>query len=109
MNLLEETINILDRYGRGPDDVLFVSDDENSTSWENFAKIADRYNYDEGFGSREVNQKLMVVGNNWWLERHAYDGSEWWEFKTLPMPKSPSEDGTLWLGNIYDRSDYYHS
>lgn len=28
----------------------------------------------------------MVVGDDWWLERHEYDGSEWWEFKRLPSP-----------------------
>jgi len=27
---------------------------------------------------------LTVAGDDWWLERHGYDGSEWWEFKTLP-------------------------
>ena len=27
----------------------------------------------------------MVVGNNWWLERHEYDGSEWWEYKQFPV------------------------
>lgn len=24
---------------------------------------------------------LIVCGKNWWLERHEYDGAEWWEFK----------------------------
>jgi hypothetical protein len=28
--------------------------------------------------------KIIVVGKDWWLERHEYDGSEWWEFKTMP-------------------------
>ena len=27
---------------------------------------------------------LLIVGDDWWLERHEYDGAEWWEFKTLP-------------------------
>lgn len=26
----------------------------------------------------------MIVGDDWWMERHEYDGSEWWEFKELP-------------------------
>lgn len=28
---------------------------------------------------------LKIVGDNWWLERHEYDGAEWFEFKTLPQ------------------------
>lgn len=28
---------------------------------------------------------LIVVGKDFWLERHEYDGSEWWEFKSIPM------------------------
>ena len=43
-----------------------------------------------GFGGAEVNENLFVVGADWWLERHEYDGSEWWEFKTLPT-KPPLE------------------
>jgi hypothetical protein len=28
---------------------------------------------------------LVVVGIDWWLERHnGNEDSEWWEFKTLP-------------------------
>jgi hypothetical protein len=32
---------------------------------------------------------LEIVGDDWWLERHEYDGAEWWEYKTKPsMPES---------------------
>ena len=30
----------------------------------------------------------MLVGDGWWIERFEYDGSEWWEFKTIPIEKS---------------------
>lgn len=44
--------------------------------------------YYDGFGAQEINPDLLVVGDDWWLERHEYDGSEWWEFKTMPkMPE----------------------
>lgn len=26
----------------------------------------------------------MVVGCDWWLERHEYDGAESWSYKVLP-------------------------
>lgn len=29
-------------------------------------------------------QDLIIVGDTWWLERHEYDGCEWFEFKELP-------------------------
>lgn len=35
-------------------------------------------------GTEEVATDLLVVGDGWWLERHEYDGSEWWEHKALP-------------------------
>jgi hypothetical protein len=33
----------------------------------------------------------MVIGSDWWLERHEYDGSEWWEFKSLPKPREAAQ------------------
>ena len=46
--------------------------------------MASGFNYDNGFGGAEVHGDLKIVGNDWWMERGEYDGSEWWEFKTLP-------------------------
>lgn len=32
------------------------------------------------------------MGDDWWLERHEYDGSEWFELKELPdKPKQKLE------------------
>lgn len=39
---------------------------------------------DSGCGGTVINTGLLIVGDNWWLERHEYDGSEWWEFKKYP-------------------------
>jgi hypothetical protein len=25
-----------------------------------------------------------VVGDSWWMTRHEYDGSEYWQFHTIP-------------------------
>ena len=43
------------------------------------------FEYDDGYGITEVNMGLKLVGKDFWLERHEYDGSEWWEYKTLPI------------------------
>lgn len=99
-NLLQETLDIMQAHDKSPDDVRWcgnradkygsIEDAEYSCSWNEFAVLADR-EYDEGHGGQEVADDLVIVGEDWWLERHEYDGSEWWEFKTLPQWKSDSK------------------
>lgn len=85
VNLLAETLRILEENGKTPEDVFWVGtkDGEHVITWEEFDSLADD-DYNNGFGGSQVNDDLVVVGKNWWLERGEYDGSEWWEFKTLP-------------------------
>ena len=83
MNLLKETVGRMMEYGKSPEDVLFVMDRDSWCSWEEFVKNAD-FEYNDGYGGHEIELELKVVGKDWWLERGEYDGSEWWEFKTMP-------------------------
>jgi len=101
MNLLQETINDLSNNGKTPDDVVWVGSREIKTDWENFRQVAD-VEYDDGFGATEVATDLLIVGEDWWMERHEYDGAEWWEFKR--MPNEPSEKVTLTrvVGGVFD-------
>lgn len=87
-NLLTETIEELNRYGMSENDVVWVGFRDIATMpWEDFKTIASKFNYNSSYGIEEVRTDLVIVGENWWLERATYDGSEWWEFKTLPtMP-----------------------
>jgi hypothetical protein len=82
--LLEETIEAIRNGGYTEADVLWCGTDALWFSWEDFKRLADKV-YDAGFGAQEVAQNLLVVGKGWWLERHEYDGSEWWEFKKVPI------------------------
>lgn len=87
-NLYEETLDILKENGKTEKDVVWFghvfSDYDNwEYSRDKFKELLN-YEYDEGFGLAEVDEYLYVVGDNWWLERHQYDGLEWWEYKTLP-------------------------
>lgn len=82
-NLLSETIEILAANGKSPNDVLWVQANDGVGTWDNFSALAD-FEYDPGYGGAEVAMDLKIVGNDWWLERGEYGGSEWWEFKTLP-------------------------
>lgn len=88
MNLLQETEEIITANGKELSEVLFVMSKSLgrpaiSFSWDEFAALAD-FEYDDGYGGNEIESTLKVVGDNWWLERGEYDGSEWWEFKTMP-------------------------
>lgn len=83
MNLLENTIQNLKEQGKKEVDVRWVGTKTHKCTWEDFKAIADT-EFSSGFGSPQVAEDLLIVGDNWWLERHEYDGSEWWEYKELP-------------------------
>jgi hypothetical protein len=102
MNLLKETIEKLQDEGKNPQDVMWVGSRSKYFSWDHFKKIADR-EYDESYGSEEVYPGLLIVGNSWWLERHEYDGSEWWEYKEYPTrPKDNVEVSNLFVDDHYN-------
>jgi hypothetical protein len=92
-NLYEELISILTEYNKTLDDIEFISMDTSSVysktnmveiDKNNFITVAKKTNYDDDYGGIEIPSSLMIVGKDWWLERHEYDGSEWFEFKTIP-------------------------
>lgn len=85
VNLLSETTEKLELCGKTWADVRFIDDGENcSGDVLGFKKAIDFF-YDDGYGCAEINEGLKIVGENWWLERHEYDGSEWWEYKEKPI------------------------
>jgi len=105
ISLLEETIQILAKHGYSTLDILYViGKDEagnlHSMDVNKFFSIAHR-KYDCGFGDHEIDLDLKIIGKNWWLERHEYDGSEGWEFKK--MPKVPKTKGDV----VVFRKDYF--
>ncbi|HIQ91025.1 MAG TPA: hypothetical protein IAB27_05330 [Candidatus Coprosoma intestinipullorum] len=83
-NLLEETKNYLRDNNKTIDDIKWVGNNKFYFDVNEFLNIAN-VEYDSGYGAPEVAQDLLVVGDNWWLERHEYDGSEWWEYKEIPL------------------------
>jgi hypothetical protein len=87
INLLEETLRVLKRNGKTPQDVLWVGDQFKKTTWDDFASIAN-FNYDNGFGFNEIESSLLIVGKDFWLEREEYDGSECWVYKEYPTCES---------------------
>lgn len=85
-NAYIEMIEILDEIDKKIDDIKIVY------VWhETFYEIDKRYNtvdslkelyYDSGYGIQEV-FGYIIFKDNTWLERHEYDGSEWWEYKDI--------------------------
>lgn len=100
-NLKNETIQILHEHNKTPKDVRWVGCYSYRIPTDDFWKLADK-EYDDGYGSAEVASDLLVVGDDWWLERGEYDGSEWWEFKQ--MPSCPTEQKTVKriIGGMWD-------
>lgn len=96
----EETFKILKANNRSPEDVMWCGSQEFGWfTFEDFMEIAP-VDYDYGFGAQEIAKDLLVVGKDFWLERHEYDGSEWWEFKTLPSrPKNYNKPNTIMNGD----------
>ena len=84
-NLLEETKEILELHSKTFDDIIFVGDKSDHTKMtvKEFLEHAN-VEYNDGYGLEEINTDLILVGKDFWLERHEYDGSEWWEYKSMP-------------------------
>ncbi len=105
MNLLKETLGILIGNGRKPSDVLWCgSSDFGYFSWEDFAEIAD-IEYSEGYGSAEIATDLLIVGQDFYLERREYDGSEWWAFKLFPVRPEQYRKPTTFEDKASDYGD----
>lgn len=85
MNLLNETRDILLSNNKTFDDVIFIGDRATHTkvTVKEFLEHAN-VEYKNGYGIEEINTDLILVGKDFWLERHEYDGSEWWEYKSMP-------------------------
>ena len=84
INLLEETIDFLKSYSKTEDDIYWVGSKNICFSWKHFENIAN-FSYDSGYGAQEVANDLIIFGHDFWLERKEYDGSEWWEYKQIPV------------------------
>ena len=81
-NLKEETLKVLHHNGKRRSDVKYVCGDDFRISREQFWKLADT-EYDP-YGAPEIATDLMLIGEDFWMERSEYEGSELWDFHTMP-------------------------
>lgn len=93
-NLWEETIGKLAVHDKSFDDVMYIQGSDFGIQKDNFKQVAKKTEYNSYFGSAKVAEDLVLVGDNWWLERQEYDGNEWWEYKE--KPKQINEVKEIW-------------
>lgn len=101
-NLWEETIEFLKENNKTFEDVLFIQGEDFKVTKENFEIVAKKTDYDSGFGAQHVATDLVLVGDDWWIERAEYDGSEWWEFKSIPVRKQYTKNITNLHKGMWD-------
>lgn len=107
MNLKNETLKVLANHNKTIADIKWIGCDTFKIDIDEFFRLAD-IDYDNGFGAAHVAINLVVVGENWWLKRMEYDGSEWWEFEECPAEPEDTyivrqvvDDKLMWP-NLYD-------
>lgn len=98
INLLEETFSELSKHGKTIEDVNYIVCQGYLIPIVDYEIIAN-CTYNNGYGSPVVNVDLKIVGEDWWLERAEYDGSEWFEFKEKP------QIGKCFEGSYLDAAD----
>lgn len=114
MNLLKGTLDLMLLYDKDITDIRFFGiKGECYFSIFDFEKMFN-IEYDDGFGGTNIPETLVIVfKDNAWLERHEYDGSEWWEYKETPIkPKDryiPLKPITDWDMIDYSFSDALES
>ena len=90
MNLLKETIETLENNrGLSLSDIKVVMLKGRLVCLSEFIALADVTDYDSGYGTNEIHHSLIVAGEDWWLTREEYDGSESWRFNTMPIVGLP--------------------
>ena len=66
----------------GDETVITLNPDHTTPQYAEFLKTI-AINYDSGFGSQKLRGTVWLEGGTW-LERHEYDGSEWWHHCKRP-------------------------
>lgn len=98
-NLYEETVETLKRNGKKQEDIKWAGCKTFKIPLGKFWEIAKNTNYDSGYGGVVVAVELVLVGDDFWLSRGEYDGSEWWNFNK--KPEEPKETRDVYMVTDY--------
>lgn len=117
-NLLKETKEMMRYHGQAPEDIVHIGTilpevdktfSHYACTWEEFMVLADN-EYDDGYGAPYVAQDLVILFSNGdWASRAEYDGSEWWQYHSLPVvPLGPAAPITALMGKMFSMVEDYH-
>lgn len=84
MTLLEETIDIIKESGYSESDILYCTSQGFWFSWDNYKHIAN-IDHKERWSSLDIPSDLVIVGNNFWLERDFSYYNRYFVLKTFPV------------------------
>jgi hypothetical protein len=77
-------------YNKEDNKYFILREDYSVDDYDKFLDGLD-FEYDSGYGSQELFGYVLFKDGTW-LERHEYDGSEWWEYKKTPDIKAIMEN-----------------
>ena len=110
MNLKDETIEVLTEHDKKITDIAWIGSNDGYIPISEFF-IKANVRYDSGFGGQEVADDLVIVGNDFYMTRGEYDGSEWWDYHSMDMFQKPENKlinykltGNMWSG-LKDKED----
>lgn len=107
-NLLEETTLILEKNGKSEKNVKWVGTDNVYFTWEEFKEVAKNTEYYSGYGSQKVAYDLLVAGDDFWLSRWEYDGSEGWSFNIVPKKPDTHFKVKILAEGMWDTLEQLH-
>ena len=101
VNFLEETERLLERQHKTWADVQWVGTPTFELDVENFKRVAKDVVYNSSYGIQESVDDILIVGNDWYMERRSYGGAERWAY--VSKPKRPTQ---TWNGDFKLKSKY---
>ncbi len=79
-NLYDETVTILEIHDKTIADIEYIGSSDTKINTNKALELMKGTNYDDGYGSQEIADNLMIKGNDFIMTRGEYDGSEWWDY-----------------------------
>lgn len=107
-NLLVETLQALQAYGRREEDIVWAGSPSSRVSWEEFRELIRNVNYEIADHRQYVLAPFLVVaGTGWWLEREGLGLDERWTCRISPARPESVGMGQDDLFSLWYRSGGY--
>jgi hypothetical protein len=100
-SILRETLEVLSEHGKSGEDIIWCGNEEfGYFTWKEFVELIRLNPYDDQ--DQDIPRDLLIVGSDFWLERHECEGGEWWQFNS--QPKRPANHVKLCrlIGTVWD-------